>query len=108
MPDWMEAGQCRGTQNTGATFQGGASPAEAQLEAVAARVGVAGGRNMILRFRCGPSPERGGSDDVRSSRSGARLRQPGVPLAVPGYEQEPYPAVVRYEAVREPDEGAQV
>jgi predicted RNA-binding Zn ribbon-like protein len=37
-----------------------------------------------------------------------RLLQPGVPLAFFGYQQEPYPEMVRYEAVREPDEGSQV
>ena len=34
------------------------------------------------------------------------LRRPNLPLALPGYEQEPYPAMVRHEDLRQPDEGA--
>src|SRR5580700_125538 len=43
-----------------------------------------------------------------SCRKSAGLRQSGMPLAVSGYEQEPYQAMVRHEAVRQPDEGSKI
>ena len=38
--------------------------------------------------------------------TGKGLRRPNLPLALPRSEQEPYPAMVRHEDLRQPDEGA--
>src|SRR5580658_2836554 len=52
----------------------------------------------------GAVDERIRSDDVGRCAKGAGLRQPGVPLAVPGYQQESYPAMVRHADMRKSDE----
>src|ERR1700733_7335555 len=50
----------------------------------------------------------GNIDDERESAGAAGVRESRVPLAVPRYEQESHPALVRHEDLREPDEGAPV
>ena len=40
--------------------------------------------------------------------SRASVRQSGLPLVVPGYQQEPYPTMVRHEAVRQSHESATI
>src|SRR5579859_7516955 len=96
-------------QNAGAIFQSGARGAEAQLGKVAAiGLGVVQVRKRPCPSRVGDGTERSGSDDLRCRAAGASLRQCGVPLAVPGYQQESHSPMVRHEGVRESDEGPQI
>ena len=57
-------------------------------------VGAGAGCKRVCYFRCSCAVES--------------LRQRYVPMAVYGYEQESFAAVVRYEDLRQPDEGSQV
>ena len=52
--------------------------------------------------------ERCAVHDIGSDAFVARVRERRVPMAFSRYEQEPYAAMVRYEDLREPDEGAAI
>ncbi len=52
--------------------------------------------------------EHGRSADIRRDAHAAGVWKCRVPVAFSRYQQEPYAAVVRYEDLREPDEGAAI
>ncbi len=58
------------------------------------------------KFRCGCWPRRPRICWCRAMRTGQGLRRPNLPLAFSRCEQEPHPALVRHEDLRQPHESA--